>query len=229
MAIVGLFEQLLIGVPITLFFILVSWVLGFALSILVTAGRVSHHNGLNNILGVYISFTRSIPIILQLFLIYYGLPALLLELGVDLSAVDKMYFCVGAYVVYYGAYLSEVIRPAYLSVSETQREAAIAMGYTKWQTQTRIIIPQTIPIALPALGNEAINLVHQSSLLFVVGVVDLMGQADEFISENYSASPILVYFCAGLIYWVLTIVISRIVKLAEHKSGKFLYARGEGR
>ncbi|KRM10304.1 ABC transporter permease [Paucilactobacillus suebicus DSM 5007 = KCTC 3549] len=164
---------------------------------------------------------------MQLFLVYYGLPALLLEFGIDLSAIGKMYFCVGAYVIYYGAYLSEVIRPAYLSVNETQREAAIALGYTKWQMQTKIVIPQTIPVALPALGNEVINLVHQSSLLFVIGVVDLMGQADEYISENYASSPILVYFCAGLIYWLLTIIISRIVKLAERKSGKFLYAKGD--
>lgn len=227
MSIINIFERLLQGVPTTLYFIIISWIFGFLLGILVTAGRVNHHKWLNYILGIYISFTRSVPIILQLFLVYYGLPALLLQFGIDLSFIGKMYFCVVAYVIYYGAYLSEVLRPAYLSVSESQHEVGLALGYTKWQTQIKIIIPQAIPIVLPALGNETINLIHQSSLLFIIGIVDLMGQADSYVNEEYLVSPVLVYFCAGLIYWLLTIIIGSVVRLAEHKFGKFLYRGGE--
>lgn len=218
----NLIIRLAAGIPTTLVFIVIAWILGSLLAILVTAGRLSRHKLIYNILSVYISFTRSIPIILQLFLVYYGLPALLSEWGIDLSSVGKLVFCVVAYVIYYGAYLSEVLRPAYLSISETQREAALAAGYTRWAVETKIIIPQVIPVALPALGNEAINLVHQSSILFVIGVTDLMGQADGIVNEDYTVSPILAYFVAGLIYWVLTIVIVKLVKLVEHRAGRFL-------
>lgn len=222
MSLITLIQQILIGIPTTLMFVVIAWILGLLLGILVTIGRLSHSKVLRGLLATYVSFTRSIPIILQLFLVYYGLPTLLNEWGIDLSGLNKMYFCVTAYVFYYGAYLSEVFRPAYLAVDRQQYETAIAMGYTRWYAQIKIVIPQVIPIALPALGNETINLIHQSSLLFIIGVVDLMGQAEEIIAENYTVSPILVYFLAGIIYWLLTVVIARILKKIEIRSSLFL-------
>lgn len=220
--IIGLFKQLATGVPVTLSFIVVAWILGFLLATLVTAGRLSRHKWLRYLLNVYVSFVRSVPVVLQLFIVYYGVPLLVLTVtGIDMTAVNKMVFCVIAFVGYYGAYLSEILRPAYRSISVDQHEAAYASGYTKWQTNVHVVIPQMLSVALPGLGNEVINLVHQSSLLFVLGTVDLMGQADTIVSTDYTASPVLTYFCAGVIYWVITVILTTIVHAVERRTDRY--------
>ena len=120
--------------------------------------------------------------ILQLFLIYYGLPQLLKALGINIDSSSRFAYSVLTFTLYYGAYLSEDLRAAYQAINPTQRDAAKALGYNRWQTETRVIIPQTLPIVLPALGNEILNLLHQSSLLFTIGMLDIMGQAQELIN-----------------------------------------------
>ncbi|KRK47289.1 amino acid ABC transporter permease [Secundilactobacillus kimchicus] len=216
------FVQLFKGVPVTLTFIIFAWILGSSLSILVTAGRLSQHQWLRAILTVYVSFIRSVPIVLQLFLVYYGLPLVVkLSLGIDLSSVSKMLFCVITFTLYYGAYLSEILRPSYLTVSAEQRDAALSMGYTPLQADIHVLIPQTLSIAIPGLGNEIINLVHQSSILFVLGTVDLMGQADTIVSNDYTSSPLLTYFCAGLIYWAIVIILNLVLSFLEVRIDKF--------
>ncbi|GEP22885.1 MAG: amino acid ABC transporter permease [Lentilactobacillus diolivorans] len=227
--VIGLFKQLLTGLPITLGFIISSWIIGFSLSVLVTAGRLSPRRWLRYPLDVLVSFTRSIPIVLQLFLVYYGLPALVQTLiGVDLNDVNKMIFCIITFSIYYGSYLSEILRPAYLSVRKEQHDAAYGLGYTKFQTNFHVIVPQMFSIALPSLGNEVINLVHQSSILFVLGTVDLMGQADMIITTDYTSSPLLTYFCAGMIYWGLTIVITAVVHSIERYVDRYKQSDLEG-
>ena len=213
---------LLSQLPDTIMFVAVSWLLGLGLSVLVTAGRLSNLKWLRVILEVYVSFVRSIPMILQLFLIYYGLPMLVKLIGINLGSVDRFEMCVIAFVLYYGAYLSEDLRPAYLAVDRGQREAAKALGYTPVQVELMVMIPQAVPIALPALGNEILNIVHQSSLLFALGVVDIMGEAQQTINENYTVAPVLVYLLAGLIYWGLTVVIDLVRQMAEKYTGRFM-------
>lgn len=215
---------LLSQLPDTILFVVISWFLGLGLSILVTAGRLSKLKWLRGILEVYVSFVRSIPMILQLFLIYYGLPMLVKLIGINLSSVNRFELCVIAFVLYYGAYLSEDLRPAYLAVDHGQREAAKALGYTPLQVELMVVIPQAVPIALPALGNEILNMVHQSSLLFALGVVDIMGEAQQTINENYTVAPVLVYLLAGLIYWGLTVVIDLVRQMIEKYTGKFMEA-----
>lgn len=219
---------LLQKLPSTLLFVVIAWILGLLLSVLVTAGRLSKYKWLQRGLGVYVSFVRSIPMILQLFLIYYGLPALASSLGINLSHISRFSFCVIAFVLYYGAYLSEDLRPAYLAVDQGQREAATALGYTPLQVELKVVIPQAVPIAIPALGNEILNMVHQSSLLFALGVVDIMGQAQQAINENYTVAPVLVYFLAGLIYWLLTLLIDLFRRAVERRTGAFMNVRRVG-
>lgn len=165
--------------------------------------------------------------ILQLFIVYYGLPMLFKALGVDINSINRMVFCVVTFALYYGAYLSEILRPAYQAVNQSQRETASALGYNRWQTETKIIIPQAVPIALPALGNEIINMVHQTSLVFTIGVIDIMGESDQIIDQNYTVSPVLVYFLAGIVYLMITVIIDLVWRSIENRSGKFLETDGE--
>ncbi len=219
---ISLFQQLLAGVPITILFIILSWILGFSLSGFVTAGRLSHHKWLSYPLNGLVSFTRSVPIVLQLFLVYYGLPVLVEAiLGLNINGINKLVFCIITFSIYYGAYLSEVLRPAYLSVRLEQRDAAYGLGYTKLQTNIYVILPQMFSVALPSLGNEVINLIHQSSILFVLGTVDLMGQADLIVSTDYTSSPLLTYFCAGIIYWIITVAVTFLIHLIEHRVDRY--------
>ncbi|WP_246147518.1 amino acid ABC transporter permease [Secundilactobacillus folii] len=220
--IIGLFRQLLTGVPITLMFILISWIIGFALSGIITLGRLSPKKYFSFPLNTLVSFVRSVPIVLQLFLVYYGFPVLVEKfIGVNINNINKMVFCVITFSIYYGFYLSEILRPAYLSVKQEQRDAAFGLGYTKSQANIHVIIPQMFSVAIPSLGNEVINLIHQSSILFVLGTVDLMGQADMIITTDYTASPLLTYFCAGMIYWVITIIVSIIIRLLEFRIDRY--------
>lgn len=226
MSIWSMFSSLVAKLPGTLLFVLIAWILGLILGILVTAGRLSHIKLLRGILNVYVSFIRSIPMILQLFIVYYGLPMLFKAFGVDINSINRMVFCVIAFALYYGAYLSEILRPAYQAVNQSQRETAIALGYNRWQTETKIIIPQAVPIALPALGNEIINMVHQTSLLFTIGVIDIMGESDQIIDQHYTVSPVLVYFVAGIVYLIMTVIIDWVWKTFEKRSGRFLETDG---
>lgn len=220
--VISLFKQLITGLPITLGFVIASWILGFSLSLLVTYGRLSSRRAIRYPLDIFVSFTRSVPIVLQLFLVYYGLPVLVeIVSGININGASKMMFCVVTFAVYYGSYLSEILRPAYLAVRPEQHDAAYGLGYTKFQTNIHVILPQMFSVALPSLGNEVINLVHQSSILFVLGTVDLMGQADMIISTDYTASPLLTYFCAGMIYWGLTIVLTIVIHFIEKRVDRF--------
>lgn len=227
MSIWSMFSSLVAKLPGTLLFVLIAWILGLILGILVTAGRLSHIKLLKGLLNIYVSFIRSIPMILQLFIVYYGLPMLFKALGVDINSINRMVFCVVTFALYYGAYLSEILRPAYQAVNQSQRETASALGYNRWQTETKIIIPQAVPIALPALGNEIINMVHQTSLVFTIGVIDIMGESDQIIDQNYTVSPVLVYFLAGIVYLMITVIIDLVWRSIENRSGKFLETDGE--
>lgn len=118
------------------------------------------------------------------------------------------------------------MRAAYQAVNPLQRDAATALGYNRWQTETRVIVPQTLPIVLPALGNEILNLLHQSSLLFTIGMVDIMGQAQEIINQNYTVAPVLVYFIAGLVYLIISLLFDWLQAGLEKRTGVYLTKRG---
>lgn len=226
MATTQILKALIDKLPITLWFVVVAWISGLGLSVLVTAGRLSNLRWLRWPLNVYVSFIRSISMILQLFLIYYGLPQLLKSLGIDIDSSSRFGYSVLAFALYYGAYLSEDLRAAYQAVNPTQRAAATALGYNRWQTETRVIIPQTLPIVLPALGNEILNLLHQSSLLFTIGMVDIMGQAQEIINQSYTVAPVLVYFIAGLVYLIISLLFDWLRAGLERRTGVYLTKRG---
>ena len=225
----GIFKQLITGLPVTLTFVLASWIIGFFLAGIVTTARLSRFKVVELLFDIYVSFARSVPIVLQLFLMYYGLPVLMqAAFGVDINGISKMFFCVITFALYYGAYLSEILRPAYLSVKGEQHDAANGLGYTEFQANYHVIIPQMISTALPSLGNEVINLIHQSSILFVLGTVDLMGQADMIVSTDYTSSPLLTYFCAGIIYWVLTGIATISVNRIEHRIDRYKLGGNDG-
>ena len=157
-----------------------------------------------------------------LFLCYYGLPLLFAHIGIDISGGSKTGFSITALTIFASGILSEIIRPAYLSVPKGQLEAAMTVGMTKFQAMTHIIIPQTIFVALPNIGNMAISLVQESSLAYLIGVIDVMGQAKVINSISSGLHIIPIYFAVSIIYWLISLAIGRGIDVWTFRAGKVL-------
>lgn len=209
--------KLLKVVPYTVLIAIISGMLGLFLAVIITTIRIKKIKILNQLIGVYISFFRSTPSLIHLFLVYYGFPILLNKVGLDISLWNKSIFAVLSLVLFSGAYISEILRPAYLAVDRGQHDAADSIGLTGLKKLYRIIIPQALPIALPGLGNALIDIVKDTSLLFVIGLVDIMGKVKLLISSDYGVRKLEVYIAAGIIYWFITNISTFIINKLEKK------------
>lgn len=213
--------KLLSVLHITIIVLIVTAVFGLLFSILITMARIKKIRFLSQLMDMYISFTRSVPIVLQLFLVYYALPFLLSLIGINISNMSAFVAAIIALTFYNSGYMSEVLRPAYLAVDRGQHEAAESLGYTSFQKFFRIIAPQVVPIALPGWGNALIYLIHDTSLIFTIGIIDIMGTADILISSSYGANQIEIYLTVALLFWVVCLLSDLFVRFLERKTKKF--------
>lgn len=195
--------------PVTLTILSLSLLFGLLLGLVIALIRIQKRKIPYAIATFYLSFMRCTPTIVQLFLIYYGLPKLLILVGVDVNDWDKIIFAVITFSLHSAAYFSEVIRSAYLAVGSGQQEAAYSVGMSYGQSLKRIILPQAFGIAIPNLGNNVLILLKETSLAFSIGITDMMGQVQIMLGNNYGANIFQVYILVSLIYWVLSIVIEK--------------------
>lgn len=209
--------------PLTLFVVLIAGVFGFFLGIIVTAIRIKKVKVLFQIVSVYVSFMRSTPSLIQLFVVYYGLPIIFKLAGIDIQQWSRTGFAILTLVLHNGAYLSEIMRPAYLAVDKGQHDAADSIGLTGTQKFFRIICPQVVPIALPSLGNLLIDLIKDTSILFTIGVVDIMGKAKIVIANDYGVGQLKVYVIVAIIYWIISIIAEKGIHALENKNGKYKF------
>lgn len=214
--------RLIRTLPLTLYVVVVSAILGFLLAIGVAALRIKRVPVLSMIMGWYTSFMRSTPGIIHIFLVYYGLPVFLQGFGIDINFISKVTFSITALVLYNGAFVSEILRPSYLAISKDQHEAAKSVGMTSFQANMRIIFPQVLPIALPSLGNALIDLMKDTSLLFLIGLLDLMGQAEIIIANTYGVYQLEVYVAIALIYWTISLMLNGFIHYLEKRTRKFV-------
>lgn len=164
--------------------------------------------------GAYIAYFRGIPLVIHLFIVYYGLPVLLTAilpplLGVStvkLQRLNPLYAIIISYTPYTAAFMSEIIRGAYQAVDRQQLDAAQALGYTSWQTYRFIKLPQALVEALPKLLNYYLLLIRQLSLAFLVSFIDIFAQAQLQSAVNYRY--IEAYCAAALTYWLIGIVLT---------------------
>ncbi|MDL2346601.1 amino acid ABC transporter permease [Campylobacter hyointestinalis] len=161
----------------------------------------------------YVSIIRGTPLLVQLFIIFYGLPNIGVTLNPFISSII-------AFSLNIGAYASETIRASILAVPKSQWEAGWSIGMTHLNTFIRIISPQAFKIALPTLSNTFIALVKDSSLASVVLVTELFREAQTIASQNYKF--LLTYSEAALIYWVICIFLSYLQTRLEIKFSKHL-------
>jgi polar amino acid transport system permease protein len=179
----------------------------FALPIglLAGIGRISRNRVINRIATVYVEIIRGIPLLAQIFYIYYAL-AKVVALQDIVAAVIAMGVC-------YGAYIGEIFRAGLQAIPRGQMEAAIALGLSRGQAIRHIILPQTIRVVLPPLGNEFIALLKDSSLVSILAVSDLLRRSREYASKTFNYFQ--AFTVAALVYLVLTLFFSRLVALME--------------
>jgi polar amino acid transport system permease protein len=170
-------------------------------------GRISPNKAINRLATVYVEIIRGIPLLVQLFYIYYALGPLLRLQGPP-AAILAMSIC-------YGAYMAEIFRAGIQAVPKGQMEAALALGMSRSMAMRRIIIPQTVKIILPPIGNEFIALLKDSSLVSILAVSDLLRRGREYASTTFRYFES--YTVIALIYLVMTLFFSRLVAMMEEK------------
>lgn len=214
-----IWPQLLEAAPFTLYFILMSALVSLLAGIAVACVRIPRLPLLYPLTELWLSLVRSMPFVLLLFLCYFILPLLLHAAGIGGSTVPKEVYVYAAMIIHYGPVIAEVIRPAYEAVPKGQTEAAVVFGLSTWHRVTRIIVPQALPIMLPGLINQLIEIIKDTSLMYMIGLMDLMGRANLLIHLQMGKGKLEVYLAVALLYWAL---ISAMELLASRldKSGR---------
>jgi len=204
---------LLAATRLTIGFALAAMLLGLPLGLIVALLRLYAPGPVRAVAALYVSFIRGTPLLVQIFVIYYGLPSF----GLVLSPVQGG---VLALTLNAGAYLSETIRAAIESVPKGQHEAAFSLGLNRIQALRYVVVPQAVRVALPSLGNSLIGLVKDTSLVSVITVVELLRSAQLVIARTFE--PFGPYLAAALVYWL----ISSLLELAQRRLERRLARSG---
>lgn len=213
--------ELLKYLPMTLEITILSMILGLIIGLGLAIVKIKQVPILKHIIAIFVSFTRGTPIIVQLYLTYYGVPILLKYYNYyngtnyNLNNIPSLLFVLVAFSLNEAAYNSENIRAAIQSIDKGQIEAANSLGMTYFQVLKRIIIPEAFVVSLPTLGNALIGLLKGTSLAFVCSVVEMTAEGKILAGANYRYFE--VYISLAIIYWVLTIIIEQGIKLIEKK------------
>ncbi|NQT58158.1 MAG: amino acid ABC transporter permease, partial [Bacteroidetes bacterium] len=187
------------GVPVT-FQVTVFAILGsLILGLLCGLGQVSQKRIWNLLAGVYVELIRGIPLLVQLIFIYYALGRFFQVEGI-VAAIIALSIC-------YGAYMGEIFRAGIQAVPKGQMEAAIALGLSRGQALRKVILPQTMKIILPAIGNEFIAMLKDSSLVSVIALRDILRRGREYISRTFLSLETMLI--VALIYLIITLMLSR--------------------
>ncbi|MBD1938932.1 ABC transporter permease subunit [Microcoleus sp. FACHB-68] len=204
--------NLLRGALITLQLTAFSLFLGAIAGSLIALARLSSTRPLSVLARVYIDFFRGTPLLVQIFMIYYGLPALIQELGLTFT-LDRLPAAVMALSLNSAAYIAEIVRAGIQSIEPGQAEAAQSLGLGPVQTLQYIIFPQALRRMIPPLGNEFITLLKDTSLVAVIGFEDLFRRGQLIVAENYRTFEI--YTAVALIYLALTLLSSQAFSWLE--------------
>ncbi|MEY8459675.1 amino acid ABC transporter permease [Eggerthellaceae bacterium 24-137] len=199
------------GFALTAQIFVITLVGSLPLGIVVALARMSRFKPLAWIAQLYISILRGTPLMLQLMAIMFG-PYYLL--GLNMGSDWKFWACAIGFILNYAAYFAEIYRSGIQSIPRGQYEAATVLGYTKAQTFMKIVLPQVIKRILPAMGNEVITLVKDTSLAFVLGIMEMFSAAKALAASEVSMIP---YAIAALIYWVFCLIIEFILNRVEKK------------
>ncbi|WP_204416881.1 amino acid ABC transporter permease [Bacillus tianshenii] len=196
-------------IPLTL----ISFSIGLVIAVLTALARISSVKPLQIIAKIYVSIIRGTPLLVQLFIIFYGLPSI----GVT---IDSFPAAVIGFSLNLGAYASEIIRAAILSTPKGQWEAAYSMGMTYPQALKRIILPQASRVSIPPLSNSFISLVKDTSLASLILVTEMFRKAQEIAATNYEF--LLLYTQAAALYWIICFLLSLVQGQLERRLDRYV-------
>jgi len=198
--------DLIQGAIITIRLTLVALTVGVLVGLPTALARVYGGRWLRRLSMIYTEIWRGTPLLVQLFVAYYGLP----ELGITFPRMAAAFITLG---LNSGAYQAEYFRGAIQAVGSGQMSAARAIGMSRWQAIRYIILPQALRLALPAWSNEVVAMVKYTSVVFLIAVPDLMGKAKILAGRYFN--PIEVYLTVALVYIVLVTIATLIMRLVE--------------
>ncbi|MEC2076204.1 amino acid ABC transporter permease [Metabacillus fastidiosus] len=205
-------KPMLEGAQMTVLLFLIAIVVSIPLGFLLTLAVKSSIKPISWLAQVYIYLMRGTPLLLQLLIICFGLP-LIPVIGEYLILDRFVAACLG-FILNYAAYFAEIFRGGLLAIDKGQYEATQVLGLNKWQTTTRVIIPQMFRIALPAVSNESVTLVKDTALLYAVAVPELLHYAQTAVNRDFTIAP---FFIAGIIYLIITFLLTMLFKWLERR------------
>jgi polar amino acid transport system permease protein len=194
------------GLVITFQITIVSMTFALILGLIAGLGRTATNSFFNILASLYVEVIRGIPLLAQLFWIYYAMSRFI-RLGPQVSAVLGLTIC-------YGAYIGETFRGGIQSIPKGQMEAARALGLTRAQAMRYVIIPQAVRVILPPVGNEFIAMLKDSSLVSVLAISDMLRRGREYASRTFAYFE--TYTLVALVYLLVTLIFSRVVFYIEH-------------
>lgn len=200
------------GVAFTIPLTLLSFMIGFALAFLTALARLSNLRVLDAFARFYVWIVRGTPLLVQLFIIFYGLPSL----GIVIDAFPAALI---GFSISIGAYNSEIIRAAILSISKGQWEAASSIGMTRSQALRRIILPQAARVSVPPLSNSFISLLKDTSLAATITMTEMFQKAQQITATYYE--PLMLYCEAALIYLIFSTVLSTLQRRVENRFERY--------
>ena len=221
------FAFILKHLPLTLFLPAVTLLIGIVLGSIIAIVRLRSNKLVNAVLAIVVSFFRSVPAILQVFIMYYSLPYLIAPIFSAVTGSVVKPFDVSPYwtayiffIIYQTAYQSENIRGALLSVDRGQLEAALAVGLSYYQAYKRIILPQAFAVAMPSFFTYYLHGIKSLALLFTIKIVDIFAAADIFAAlYSRRTEP---YVADAIIYWLLCVVLTFVFNSWERSLSKGL-------
>lgn len=203
----------------TLYLSILGEVVGIVAGLLIALLRLSPWWPVRWLAGIYIDFFRGVPLLIVLIWIYFALPV------ITPFNPDPLAASVAGLGLTYAAFLAEVFRAGIQAIPRGQREAAFTLGFSELQTLRTIVLPQAIRIVIPPLGNSFVGILKDSSLVAIIGEVDLLRQAMIITSQTFR--PLEVYTFVALLYYILTLVAARGINLAERRFAIVKTSRGE--
>lgn len=199
------------GLLVTFQITIISICISVPLGLLTGLGRLSRNKFISLIASTYVEVIRGIPLLMQLFYIYFALGAVL-QIAPKVAAVVALSFC-------YGAYMGEVFRAGILAVPKGQTEAARSLGFNRFQTMFIVILPQAMRTIIPPVGNECIALLKDTSLVSVIAVADLLRRGREYAAQTYEYFE--TYTIIALVYLIITLMLSKALSALEGRLSQY--------
>lgn len=217
----GVIPGLIEHVPVTLLYWFMPSVLSLLFGTLLCIVRVGKHGVLYWLCTVYISYFRGTPGIVQIYLVFFGLPKLFWLFGIDIDDWPTGVFFIIATTMNLSCFMCETLRGGYLGVDKGQIETGLSIGFSRTQNFFRVIVPQTLKVSILNLKNLEIDVLKDTSVAFTIGAVEILVYAKNTIAAQYGAGQLWILEAAAVLYFVMCAILEALFTLASHRMERY--------